>query len=81
MNDKLIENNPHALKNGSFQNDLTMLINKHSLEQDSNTPDFILAEYLSYCLKSFDIINQKREEWYGRGPKSTDSPIVLCKSE
>lgn len=37
-------------------------------ENDSNTPDFILAEYLIDCLKSFDKAVNRREQWYGREP-------------
>lgn len=41
-----------------------MLINKYSMENDSNTPDFILAEYLSNCLKIFNTTIQKRSDYY-----------------
>ena len=37
-----------------FTNDLTNLINTHSLENDSDTPDFILSEYLVGCLQAFN---------------------------
>lgn len=50
-----------------FRKELEELINKNSLENGSNTPDFILAEYLTDCLSTFDKIVYKREEWYGRG--------------
>jgi len=49
---------------GSFPEELKNLINKHSLEGGSNTPDFILAEYLKQCLETFDMCVRKREEWY-----------------
>ncbi len=48
----------------NFEKELEQLINKYSMENDSNTPDFILAEYLSNCLKTFNIILQKRAHWY-----------------
>lgn len=37
-----------------FQKELKTLINKHSMEQFSDTPDFVLAEYLNNCLKAFN---------------------------
>jgi len=37
-----------------FKKELTVLINRHSLENGSDTPDFILADYLSHCLSVFD---------------------------
>ena len=50
---------------GSFQHDLESLINKHSIEGGSNTPDFILAEYLRQCLDAFDLVVRRRDQWYG----------------
>lgn len=51
---------------GSFPTELEDLINRHSTEGGSNTPDFILAEYLKQCLETFDMCVRRREEWYGR---------------
>lgn len=36
------------------------------MENGSNTPDFILAQYLVNCLLSFNSAVQCREKWYGR---------------
>jgi len=49
-----------------FEKDLEHLINHHSQENASNTPDFILAQYLAGCLAVFDTAVQQRETWYGR---------------
>lgn len=49
-----------------FHRELTSLINKYSKENDSNTPDFILASYLTGCLRTFNSITESREKWYGR---------------
>lgn len=44
----------------AFVHELTQLINKHSLENNSNTPDYILADYLANCLENADkIINNR----------------------
>lgn len=51
-----------------FERDLDALINRHSLENESNTPDFILAQYLVGCLKVFAMAVNDREKWYGRTP-------------
>ena len=48
----------------SFRKELRDLINKCSMENGSNTPDFILAEYLVDCLESFDKVTNARETWY-----------------
>lgn len=50
----------------SFRSELQTLINRHSKENESNTPDFILADYLVGCLNLFDDIVKSRENWYGR---------------
>lgn len=49
-----------------FRTDLQSLLNKQSMENTSNTPDFILAEYLVGCLKAFDWAVSERERWYNR---------------
>lgn len=51
--------------NSSLLEEIEELINTHSRDQVSNTPDFILAEYLMECLKTFEMITQKRERWFG----------------
>lgn len=52
-----------------FKKELEHLINQYSMENGSNTPDFILAEYLTDCLESYDDAVNAREKWYGRNKK------------
>lgn len=59
-------------KEKSFREKLSSLINSVSKENGSNTPDFILADYLSGCLENFDKAVNRREKWYGR-PDEEDS--------
>lgn len=47
-----------------FRKDLEKLINSYSLENVSDTPDFILAEYLDNCLANFNTMTRQREMWY-----------------
>ena len=54
------------IKQSRLRKDIEQSINKHSIENESNTPDFILAEYLTDCLRAFDKATVRREEWYGR---------------
>jgi hypothetical protein len=44
----------------SLASDIQHAINFHSAENGSNTPDFILAEYLLGCLAAFDKAVQMR---------------------
>lgn len=48
----------------AFRKDLEAVINRHSMENGSNTPDFILATYLINCLENFDAATKCRESWY-----------------
>ncbi|HEY0149891.1 MAG TPA: hypothetical protein VGB70_12920 [Allosphingosinicella sp.] len=52
-----------AAKDGAFCADLAGLINKHSMENGSNTPDFMLAAFLTQCLAAFD----QAVDWRQRG--------------
>jgi hypothetical protein len=55
----------------SFLEGLECLINQYSQENASNTPDFILAQYLEACLQAFNTATQQRETWYGRDASPT----------
>jgi hypothetical protein len=52
-----------------FFTELTSLINRHSIENGSNTPDYILAEYLLMCLEAYEISVNGRDTWYGITPR------------
>lgn len=54
-------------KEESFRKELTTLINRYSKENGSDTPDFMLADYLLGCLLVYDETVNRREKWYGRG--------------
>ena len=46
--------------NSLFTRELEHLINKYSMENESNTPDFILAKYLERCMTNYALtISQK----------------------
>lgn len=49
-----------------LQTDLAAVLNRHCVENWSNTPDFILAGYLVGCLEVFAPAVNARESWYGR---------------
>lgn len=50
----------------TFHEALEELINGYSMENDSNTPDFILASYLHDCLGAFNSAMMHRDKWYGK---------------
>lgn len=59
-----------------FRHELEELINRHSMENGSDTPDFILCEYLMDCLAAFDRAVVAREKWYGRERRSVITTII-----
>lgn len=52
-----------------FQHELEKLINRHSMDADCNTPDFILAKYLMDSLKAFRTAQSNNVEWHGAESK------------
>lgn len=54
-----------------FRAELAALINKYSRENGSDTPDFILAEFIDNALFAFDVGVNAREAWYGRPKNDT----------
>ena len=49
----------------SLAQDISSAINCHSAENGSNTPDFILGEFLITVLEAWDTACKRRDEWYG----------------
>lgn len=62
------------MTDSSFQDELEALINKHSVEQASNTPDFILAHFLNSCLDAFNHSVVVRDTWHGHDSKIRYTP-------
>lgn len=48
----------------AFERELCALINKYSLEETSNIPNFLLAEYLARSLTTFNHLTIKRTNFY-----------------
>ena len=55
----------------AFQDELKDLLNRHSRENRSDTPDHILATYMKSCLEAFETATGERTRWFA--PKSKDS--------
>ena len=47
-----------------LEREFSRIINAHSLENDSNTPDFILARFMIDCLINFHLTMTERIYWY-----------------
>jgi hypothetical protein len=48
----------------TLRRDLATVLNAHSREQNSDTPDFILARYLINCLAAYETATADRERWH-----------------
>jgi hypothetical protein len=49
-----------------FERELQELLNRYSKENESDTPDYVLAHYIKYSLKAYNQAVNLREEYYGR---------------
>lgn len=49
-----------------LRKEIETVLNRSSAENVSDTPDFVLAEYLIDSLAAFDKAVRRREEWYSR---------------
>ena len=64
-----------------LRKELEELINKHSIENGSNTPDFMLADYLKGCLDTFNQIICARDKWYSVHLEPCNSHFVEHKGD
>lgn len=51
-----------------FTGELQALCNRYSLENVSDTPDFILAGYINGCLRAFNEATWRRDDFHGFKP-------------
>jgi hypothetical protein len=60
---------PHPPKGGpgtpNFRAELEKLLNRFSMENGSNTPDFVLAGFLWNCLVAYDAAVVQRDQHLG----------------
>lgn len=59
----------------SFEKELEELINRHSKENESDTPDFILAQYLKGCLATYAETVKARDKWFGFTPFASGEKV------
>ena len=71
----------HEPTQPDFFQELSGLLNRFSQENASNTPDWILAHYLTDCLKAFASATERRESWYGHGHRPGGEIVSLPTTE
>lgn len=57
---------PKPKPRSPFNEELRSLLNRHCMENSSDTPDYILAQYLVDCLNAFTRAVIIRADWYAR---------------
>ena len=60
----------------TFEKELREIINRYSQENPSNTPDFILAQFLVSCLAAWNTGVQQRETWYGIDARPASNEVI-----
>lgn len=65
----------------TLEQEIREAINKHTRENVSNTPDFILAEFMMRCLEAFESTTREREKWYGAELKPFGSVVTKVEEE
>ena len=62
------EGDMSTIERSTFRSELESVINCYSQENGSNTPDYLLANFLINCMMAFDTAVNARERWYSRTP-------------
>jgi len=66
--DDSVNNIPDKYGYNGFKKDVENIINSNCIENYSNTPDFILAEFLTDSLKNVAKLTNNRDRWYSFNP-------------
>jgi hypothetical protein len=81
MNNEIqqIKSHSYSLETGlKFSRELEHLINRYSIENGSDTPDFILCKYLIDCLHAYEQAIVLRNKWFQSGFKDK---VEECKKK
>jgi hypothetical protein len=60
-NETVAELGRNVMRRGEFRSELQKLINRYSMEQYSDTQDFLLADYLLTCLYALETTLHERK--------------------
>lgn len=59
-----------------FKDEIARVVNAFSRENRSNTPDWILANYIERCLVALEVAICDRDHWYRIAPSPGDDPTL-----
>lgn len=64
-----------------FNKELEGLINRYSKEAGSNTPDYILVEFIKNSMENFHHATRLRDNWYGGKRSVINDQAEMWESE
>lgn len=64
----MFDSNKQIFEFNKFKKEVNKLINRYSIENTCNTPDFILSEFICSSLKCFIDSVRKRDKWFDFDP-------------
>ena len=59
-----------------FEHELMVLINSRCMENESDTPDFLLARFIQECLDSFNAAVKARDKRHGITQRAWNRPAT-----
>lgn len=51
-----------------LEEELRAILNRASRENKSDTPDFILSNFMMKCLETYEQTVKERDQWFGIDP-------------
>lgn len=63
--DDVQKKNESNMDDENLKRDLSKIMNSHGIDTECSTPDYILAEYLIDCLKSYKKMDDANRTWHG----------------
>lgn len=60
----------------TLEDEIRRVLNLYSQENQSDSPDFILATYLTSCLNAFNFAVRRRDEWHDFKPFGRETGLL-----
>lgn len=58
-----------------FEKELASLLNKHNMDTETNTPDFILARHIIRDLDTYRETTTELQKWHGSNMRSINDNV------
>ena len=82
MSDQIIEiDEDGKVHENDLEAAVSAALNRFSAENASDTPDWILAQFLLGCLAAWNQGVQQRETWYGRDARPVSTTGAVARAD